>query len=224
MNKNVRTNNADQPGESPRKTEGRFAHRFRPLTKVWIVILLLVAGLTLPTLSAFSFQSKDQETKDRSAKKVEIGDHRTPKAPQGTDAAKQQSDAQRAIENGILGRIAALANNTLKKLPSTSPFKNANPRERIYLEKGRKLLEAGKSATRWNATQLINYANQLERYEAEAGANVSKTVQEACGKAKDRCYRQCHANKDHIGCFLDCRFEYLACLIFSGGGGVLTQH
>jgi hypothetical protein len=226
MNKNVNTNSIAQPNEAIQKTANRFSKGFQHLTKAWVVTLLLVAGLTLPALSAFSFQSKAQESKDRSAKKVEIRDQRAPKAPQGDDAAqtaKHQIGAQRAIQNGILGRIAAKANHTLKKLPSASPFRNANPRDRIYLEKGRKLLEAGKSATRWNATQLINYAYQLEQYEAEARANVSKTAQEKCGDAKDSCNRKCHANDDGYFCFLDCRLEYVTCLIFSGGA-VQTLH
>ena len=131
----------------------------------------------------------------------------------------RQQEAQKAIQEGIPRRIATTANNSLRNYPSSTQIRNiGNPKKRSILERGRKLLEAGKAATGWNATQLSDYANQVDQYlkEAQAVARDNNptggTQQEECGKAKDRCNDRCHARDAGYFCFFDCRLEYLTCL------------
>lgn len=137
-------------------------------------------------------------------------------------------DAKKAIQEGALDQIALKASSSLRTYPSSAQVRNiGNPKIRSILERGRKLLEAGKAAKGWNATRLIRFASQVDQYlkEAEAAAKSSKpkdtTPAEDCGLAKDRCNQRCHDRDAGYFCFLDCRLEYLACLagsIFKSAG------
>lgn len=138
-------------------------------------------------------------------------------------------DAKKAIQQGILGRIASKASNSLRTYPSSLQIRKiGDPRIREILARGRSLLEAGKTANRWNATRLRGFASQMDQYlkEAEVVANSTKlknenTPAEDCGFAKDRCNQRCHDIDGSYFCFLDCRLEYLACLagsIFKSAG------
>ncbi len=149
---------------------------------------------------------------------------RTPYQSKGQNAQmltqSRQNEAQKAFQEGILSRIASTANNSLRKFPSSPQIENIeNPQVRRILERGRKLLEAGKAATEWNVTQLIDFASDQYIKEAEAVANsnqaTAKTSQEECGVAKDKCYRVCHRQDKGYFCFFDCRLEYMACLVDS---------
>jgi hypothetical protein len=79
MNKNLSTHNLNQGNEPARTGDSRFLHRSRLLLRIWIVSLLLVTGVTVPSLSAFSQQREAQETRDHRTVKVETRDHRTEK-------------------------------------------------------------------------------------------------------------------------------------------------
>jgi hypothetical protein len=59
MNKNARTYSTDQRHESARERKSKFLPSFRPVKRSWIVIPLFVAAITLLSLPAFSFQSRD---------------------------------------------------------------------------------------------------------------------------------------------------------------------
>ena len=159
---------------------------------------------------------------------------RTPVLQKGTEAQRiaTPQDAQKAIQQGILSQLAAKANNSLKSYPSAPRIRNiANSKNRSLLEQGRTLLEAGKAASSWNATQLSNFANQLDLYlkDAEVVAKALKnngdtTPTEDCGLAKDRCNQRCHNKDAGYWCFVDCRLEYLSCLagtIFLKSGVVM---
>jgi hypothetical protein len=162
---------------------------------------------------------------------------KTQAAQKGTVAplTATPQEAQKAIQRGILSRVAATANKSLKTYPSPSQIgKVADSKIRSTLERGRKLLETGKTATTWNATQLSGFASQVDQNlkEVEATAKALKnnggtTPQEDCGAAKDRCNQKCHDNDGGYFCFVDCRWEYLACLIGSVGkassGGVIMR-
>ncbi len=140
-------------------------------------------------------------------------------------------DAQKAIQQGILGQLAAKVNTSLKTYPSSTQIsKIANPKTRNILEQGRRLLEAGKTTSGWNATQLSNFANQVEQHlkDAEAAVKAAKpnnngdTPQADCGAAKDKCNQGCHNKDAGYFCFFDCRLEYYVCLagsLFKGSGG-----
>jgi len=137
----------------------------------------------------------------------------------GTDAPliATPQDAQKAIQGGILRRIASTANNSLRNYPSLRQIRNIeDPKIRSILERGRNLLEAGKAATRWNATRLSDFASHVDQYtkEAEAVKNSGgPTPREDCGAAKDRCRNRCDADKDSdYWCYFDCRLEYVVCL------------
>jgi hypothetical protein len=180
------------------------------VTRIWIVILLLVAGVTMPSLFAFSYQSKDQKAQPA----IQSREQEAQKTIQS-----REQEAQKAIQKGIPNKIASTANNSLRNYPSPPQIRNIeDPKIRIILERGRKLLEAGKAATRWNATKLSDFAIQVDRYlkEVEAAAKSNRpkgnTPQEDCGAAKDRCNQRCHDRDASYFCFLDCRFEYAACL------------
>lgn len=137
-------------------------------------------------------------------------------------------DAKKAIQEGALDQIALKASSSLRTYPSSAQVRNIrNPRIRSILERGRKLLEAGKAAKGWNAIRLRLFASQVDQYlkEAEAAAKSNKpketTPAEDCGLAKDRCNQRCHDIDGSYFCFLDCRLEYLACLagsIFKSAG------
>ena len=170
------------------------------------------ATITLVAMSAMLFswslwpsvQGASQKTKGQKAQ---------------TTTQSRQLEAQKAIQEGALGRIASTANNSLRRYPSSPQIRNIrNPKIQSVLERGRKLLEGGKAATGWSAAQLSDYVNQVDRYlkEAEAVAldnsPTGGTKQEECGKAKDRCNAACHARDAGYFCFFDCRLEYLVCL------------
>lgn len=161
---------------------------------------------------------------------------RTPYQSKGqkaqTTTQSKQQEAQKAIQEGALGRIASTANNSLRRYPSSPQIRNIrNPKIQSVLERGRKLLEAGKAATGWNAAQLSDYANQVDRYlkEAEAVAldnNTGGTKQEECGRAKDRCRDSCDAQDAGYFCYFDCRLEYMVCLggtIFNISSAAIRQ-
>jgi hypothetical protein len=78
MNKNLTTRNLNQGNEPEQNGDRRFLHRSRLLIRIWIVSLLLVTGVTLPSLSAFSQQREAQDTRDHRTEKMETRDHRTP--------------------------------------------------------------------------------------------------------------------------------------------------
>jgi hypothetical protein len=149
---------------------------------------------------------------------------RTPLTQKGTAAPHiaTQQDAQKAIQQGVLGQLATKANNSLRSYPSAPQIsKVGNSKNRRILERGRSLLEAGKAATSWNATQLTSFANQLDQYLKDAEATVTAlknngdtdtTDTEKCGLAKDRCNQRCHNKDAGYWCFVDCRLEYLSCL------------
>ena len=89
MSKDVRKHNTTQRNECGRETRSKFFHGFRLLGGVRILSLLLIGVVTLPSLSAFSYQSEDKETKERKAEQVETGDSTgtkgEPQAPQGAN-------------------------------------------------------------------------------------------------------------------------------------------
>jgi hypothetical protein len=139
----------------------------------------------------------------------------------GTDAPliATPQDAKKAIQEGTLGKIASKASNSLRNYPSWPQIRRiGNPKIRNILERGRKLLEAGKAANGWNATRLSGFASQVDQYlkEAEAAAKSAKPTGnspvEDCGMAKDRCNQGCHDRDAGFFCFVDCRIEYIVCL------------
>jgi hypothetical protein len=79
MNKNLITHELNQGNESARDGNRKFSHRPRLLLRVWLVALLLVAAVTLPSLQAFAQQRLAQETRDHRTAGVETRDHRTEK-------------------------------------------------------------------------------------------------------------------------------------------------
>jgi hypothetical protein len=239
MNKNVRTYITNQSSEFVREIGSKYFHGFRPLARVWVVSLLLVVIVTQPSLSAFSYQREDKQTKDRKAKKVETGDRRTtevdPKAPQGADAAliaKRESVAQQAIQKGMLGRIAATANNALRNFPNPSQFKNVNSERRNYLEQIRKLLNTGKSASKWNAAQLASFADQVDKIKAKAvqlnndGGGGGKTCVTRCRDEYNKCMDENDCEYSFICiCCSPCSLQYLGCMTNCAipGGGAVQQ-
>lgn len=170
--------------------------------------ILVVWSLVLPFVSA-SGQTPQSKTSSRTA---------TGSADALLMATPQ--DAKKAIQEGILGPIASKASNSLKNYPSSTQIRRiGNPRIRNILERGRNLLEAGKSANRWSATRLSGFASQMDRYlkEAEAVANSAKlknenTPREDCAATKDKCNQGCHDRGAGYFCFFDCRLNYLICL------------
>lgn len=130
--------------------------------------------------------------------------------------------ARKAIQQGILGRIASNAGNSLRTYPSSAQIRKiGNSRIRQILERGRSLLEAGKTANRWNATRLSGFASQLDQYlkDAEAVANSTKLKnehprEENCAALRLICSQRC---LDEGGidpyCEWDCAMKYMNCLV-----------
>lgn len=54
MNKNITICNSDQCSEFSQDTDSKLSHKPRLLTRVWILTLLLVTAVALPSLAAFS--------------------------------------------------------------------------------------------------------------------------------------------------------------------------
>jgi hypothetical protein len=168
--------------------------------------ILVVWSLVLPFVSAPA-QTPQSKTSSRTA---------TGGANASLIATPQ--DAKRAIQEGILGSIASKARSSLRNYPSPAQIRRiGNPKIRNVLERGRNLLEAAKSANRWNPTRLSGFASQVDQYlkEAEAAANSSKPMREQredCAATKDKCNQGCHDRDAGYFCFFDCRLNYLICL------------
>jgi len=128
-------------------------------------------------------------------------------------------DAQKAIDEGILNQITSKTNELLKDSPSAAKVKAVKDlKRRSIVERGLKLLKYGRTANAWNAAQLRNFSGQIDQFitDAEAVAkpvSSGPTPQEDCAAAKDRCNEKCHATGGGYFCFVDCRLEYVACLI-----------
>ena len=202
------------------------------------ITMILIATLTLAMLVYAQSRTPVQTPEPAQATRL-AADNLITQAPQkrttGPLIATPQ-DAQKAIQEGILGQLATKANTSLRNYPSAPKIRNiTNPKTRGILERGRNLLETGKAANSWNATQLSGFANQLDQFlkEAEAAVKAAKpnnnggTSQENCGAAKDRCNQRCHDRDAGYFCFFDCRLEYYTCLagtiFLTSGGGVLIR-
>jgi hypothetical protein len=189
------------------------------------ITMILIATLTLALLVYAQSRTTVRTSEKAQAARLASDNLITQATQKGTDAPliATPQDAQKAIQGGILGRIASTANNSLRNYPSLRQIRNIeDPKIRSILERGRNLLEAGKAATRWNATRLSDFASQVDQYtkEAEAVKNSGgSTPQEDCGAAKDRCVTRCNEKIDPgYWCYFDCRLEYMACLGSTLGG------
>lgn len=171
-------------------------------------IILVVWSLVSPLISPG--QTPQSKTSSRTA---------TVSAERRLIATPQ--DARKAIQQGILGRIASNAGNSLRTYPSSAQVTRiGNSRIRQILERGRSLLEAGKAAKGWNATRLIGFSSQMDQYlkEAEAVRNSTKLknentpTEEWCAAQRDECERRCIDQGPDPSCSFDCRIAYMACL------------
>ncbi len=143
--------------------------------------LIVAACLTLALLVTAFSRTPDQ-TKDPNTQ---------------TPILSNEQDAQKAIQNGELTRLVTTSNQLLKDYPTTAQInKIDDPKVRSIAERGRKLLEAGKSATRWNARQLSDYSGQLQQHTQDAAKVKGTTVGNVvcgitCGLKENSCKNNC---------------------------------
>ena len=146
----------------------------------------------------------------------------------------KRDEAQKAIQKGILGRIASSANNSLRKFPSPSQLRNVNTERRNYLEQVRKLLEEGKSASKWNADQLGSFADRVASLKDKAvhldnsGGGGGKTCVTSCKDEYNKCLEENDCEYSFICiCCVPCSLQYMGCIAgcigVGGGGGVIRQ-
>ncbi len=184
--------------------------------------IILVIALALALLVSAHSRTLAQTLEKAQATRPASDNLITQATQKRTDAPllATPQDAKKAIQEGTLGQIASKASNSLRTYPSSPQIRNiGNAKIRSILERGRKLLEAGKAAKGWNATRLSGFASQVDQYlkEAEAAANSAKlknenTPREDCAATKDKCNQGCHDRDAGFFCFLDCRLNYLICL------------
>ncbi len=166
--------------------------------------LIAAACLTLTLLvTAFSrtpYQSKDSNTQ--------------------TPTLSKEQDAQKAIQNGELTRLVAASNKLLKDYPTTTQIdKIDDPKIRSIVERGRKLLEAGKSANGWNARQLSDYSGQLQQHTQDAAKAKGTTVGNVvcgitCGLKENSCKN---------GCIFGTATEISNCKFFCAVNGLICS-
>jgi hypothetical protein len=183
------------------------------------ITMILLAILTFALLVYLQSGTLVQASHNPQATRLASYNSITP-ATQKADAPvfATPQDAQEAIQQGILGQIAAKASKPRRNYPSAAQVRNIqDPKMRSIVERGLNLLKAGKAATRWNATQLREYAGQVDQFIKEAEAAKPKgqgpTPQEVCHQALENCNHECRAGGGGYWCFFDCRLEYLACVI-----------
>src|SRR5688500_16122939 len=117
------------------------------------IILVIALALSLPvsghSRTHVQTLAKAQATRPASDSLIT---QTTQKRAEATLIATPQ-DAKKAIQEGALDQIALKASSSLRTYPSSAQVRNIrNPKIRSILERGRKLLEAGKAAKGWNAT------------------------------------------------------------------------
>lgn len=179
----------------------------------------LVVALALAFLISTHSRTPGQTNEKAQTTSDNLSTQATPKRADAPRIRTSQ-EAKKAIQEGILGPIALKASNSLSNYPSSPQIRRiGNPRIRNILERGRNLLEAAKTANRWNAIRLSGFASQLDQYlkEAEAAAKSAKPTRETtptedCAAARDKCNQRCHDRDASYWCFFNCRLEYLVCL------------
>lgn len=148
----------------------------------WKHLNVIAAVCLMLTLLVTAFSRTPYQTKDSNTQ---------------TPTLSKEQDAQKAIQNGELTRIVTASNKLLKDYPTTTQInKIEDSKIRSMMERGRKLLEAGKSATRWNAGQLGDYSGQLQQYTQDAAKTVGTIMGEiacrsSCSLKENSCKNSC---------------------------------
>lgn len=148
----------------------------------WKHLNLIAAACLTLALFVTAFSRTPYQTKDSNTQ---------------TPALSKEQDAQKAIQNGELSRIVDASNKLLKDYPTTTQINKIDDSKiRSLVERGRKLLEAGKSATDWNARQLSDYSGQLQQHTQDAAKPTGTIVKElacrtTCSLRENSCKNNC---------------------------------
>lgn len=128
---------------------------------------------------------------------------------------------QLAIDTGILTKIVSSSAMSLRSYPTSSQLQGVDPKIVTLLERGRKLLEAGRSASTFTAAQLKDYAGQVDLYQKEVMAlkstgDTTGTGQTCVTKCLDE-YNQCkRENSCEYSiiclCCIPCSIQYSGCV------------
>ncbi len=127
----------------------------------------LVIALALALLVSAHSRTLVQTPEKAQATRLASDNLITQATQKGTDAPliATPQEAKKAIQEGTLPQIASKASSSLRTYPTSTQVRNiGNPKIRSILERGRKLLEAGKAAKGWNATRLSGFASQVDQY------------------------------------------------------------
>lgn len=148
----------------------------------WKYLNLIAAACLMLALLVTAFSRTPDQSKDPNTQ---------------TPTPSKEQDAQKAIQNGELNRIMATCNQLLKDYPTTTQINKIDDSKiRSIMERGRKLLDAGKSANGWNARQLSDYSGQLQQYTQDAAKVKGNTVGKLvcginCGLKENSCKNGC---------------------------------